>query len=285
MTNGVDIETIRMELQLADLSQLEKQKEKLASKSRSSNAPQLRATLDIVNRCIEQLNQDKSPASIEWEKEELPIFRSLQLLTAIPPLYILNTDSESAAKGNKYTEEVKKYIGEQNCLVLSAQLEQESILFGDSASQLEYLEQFGIHESALNSVVSACSKLLGLCTFYTVGKNEARAWHTEKGSTVQEAGGRIHSDFVSKFIKAEVMHYNDYVSLKGEENCRKAGKWFVEGPSYICQDGDILFYHIRKLSVCFPNEITMITSSGSFSSIFMIIIDDGTVRICLIIIE
>ena len=104
MTNGVDIETIRMELQLADLSQLEKQKEKLASKSRSSNAPQLRATLDIVNRCIEQLNQDKGPASIEWEKEELPIFRSLQLLTAIPPLYILNTDSESAAKGNKYTE-------------------------------------------------------------------------------------------------------------------------------------------------------------------------------------
>ena len=83
MTNGVDIETIRMELQLADLSQLEKQKEKLASKSRSSNAPQLRATLDIVNRCIEQLNQDKSPASIEWEKEELPIFRSLQLLTEI----------------------------------------------------------------------------------------------------------------------------------------------------------------------------------------------------------
>ena len=81
------------------------------------------------------------------------------------------------------------------------------------------------------------------------------------------------------------MHYNDYVSLKGEENCRKAGKLFVEGPSYICQDGDILFYHIRKLSVCFPNEITMITSSGSFSSIFMIIIDDGTVRICLIIIE
>lgn len=250
MCISLDIETIRMELQLADLSQLEKQKEKLTSKSRSSNAPQLRTTLDIVNRCINQLNQDKSPASIEWEKEELPIFHSLQLLTAIPPLYILNTDSESAAKGNKYTEEVKKYIGEQNCLVLSAQLEQESILFGDSASQLEYLEQFGIHESALNSVVSACSQLLGLCTFYTVGKNEARAWHTEKGSTVQEAGGRIHSDFVTKFIKAEVMHYNDYVSLKGEENCRKAGKLFVEGPSYICQDGDILFYHIRKLNVC-----------------------------------
>lgn len=82
-------------------------------------------------------------------------------------------------------------------------------------SQKEYLEQYGVKESALNRVVTACSQLLGLNTFYTVGTNEARAWHTEKGSTVQQAGGQIHSDFVTKFIKAEVMHYNDYVELGG----------------------------------------------------------------------
>lgn len=235
-----------MELQLADLSQLQKQQEKIASKCRSSNSPQLRSTLNIVTRCIDCINSDKSPLSIEWSKEELPIFHSLQLMTAIPPLYILNTDSESAANGNKYTEEVKRYLKDEPCLVLSAQLEQESTLFGDSKSQLEYLEQFGVHQSALNSVVAACSRLLGLSTFYTVGKNEARAWHTEKGSTVQEAGRRIHSDFVTKFVKAEVMHYDDYVSLGGEENVRKAGKLFVEGPTYVCQDGDILYFHIRK---------------------------------------
>lgn len=135
------------------------------------------------------------------------------MLSAIPPLYILNTDSESAAKGNHYTEQVLQKVGKENCVILSVQLEQESILFDDAESQKEYLAQFGVKESALNRVVSACSNLLGLTTFYTVGTNEARAWHTEKGSTVQQAGGKIHSDFVSKFIKAEVIHYDDYVEL------------------------------------------------------------------------
>lgn len=169
--------------------------------------------LDIVNRCIDSINRDQSPSTIQWSKEEYPVFKGLQLLSAIPPLYILNTDSESAAKGNRYTEQVMKKLGKENCVILSVQLEQESILFDDIKSQKEYLEQFGIHESALNRVVSACSNLLGLNTFYTVGTNEARAWHIEKGSTVQQAGGKIHSDFVSKFIKAEVMHYDDYVQL------------------------------------------------------------------------
>ena len=151
---------------------------------------------------------------MEWSKEELPIFKGLQLLSAIPPLYILNTDSESAATGNKYTDKVIEKVGKENCVILSGQLEQESILFDDPTSQKEYLEQFGVQESALNRVVSACSNLLGLNTFYTVGTNEARAWHTEKGSTVQQAGGKIHTDFISKFIKAEVMHYEDYVGLR-----------------------------------------------------------------------
>lgn len=129
---------------------------------------------------------------------------------------------------------------------MSAQLEQESILFGDVASQLEYLGQYGVKESALNRVVSACSTLLGLNTFYTVGSNESRAWHTERGSTVAEAGARIHSDFKTKFVKAEVMHYDDYISLGGEEPVKKAGKLLLEGPGYVCQNYDILYFHVRK---------------------------------------
>ena len=175
-------------------------------------------------------------------------------------LYILNTSNEEAAKGNHYTEEVVKYLKTKNYVIMSVALEQESILFDDDVSQKEYLEQYGVKESALNRVVTACSQLLGLNTFYTVGTNEARAWHTEKGSTVQQAGSQIHSDFVTKFIKAEVMHYDDYVSLGivcvwavivgGEENVKKAGKLYVEGPSYVCQNYDILYYHIRKCCVC-----------------------------------
>ena len=174
---------------------------------------QVKTTLDIVNRCIEMIDQEKSPNLIQWSKEELPIYKSLQLLSAIPSLYILNTDNESAATGNQYTEQVIKTFGKDHCVTLSIQLEQESTLFDDGASQKEYLEQYGVHESALNRVVSACSHLLGLNTFYTVGANEARAWHIENGATVQQAGGKIHSDFISKFIKAEVMHFDDYVQL------------------------------------------------------------------------
>lgn len=174
---------------------------------------QVKTTLDIVNRCIEMIDQEKSPNLIQWSKEELPIYKSLQLLSAIPSLYILNTDNESAATGNQYTEQVIKTFGKDHCVTLSIQLEQESTLFDDGASQKEYLEQYGVHESALNRVVSACSHLLGLNTFYTVGTNEARAWHIENGATVQQAGGKIHSDFISKFIKAEVMHFDDYVQL------------------------------------------------------------------------
>lgn len=171
--------------------------------------------LQMIERCIDCINNDKSPSTIHWTKDEMPLFKSLQLLSAIPVVYILNTSNEEAAKGNHYTKEVATYLNTPNYVVMSAALEQESILFDDDISQKEYLEQYGVKESALNRVVTACSQLLGLNTFYTVGTNEARAWHTEKGSTVQQAGGQIHSDFVTKFIKAEVMHYNDYVELGG----------------------------------------------------------------------
>lgn len=171
--------------------------------------------LQMIERCIDCINNDKSPSTIPWTKDEMPLFKSLQLLSAIPVVYILNTSNEEAAKGNHYTKEVAAYLNTPNYVVMSAALEQESILFDDDMSQKEYLEQYGVKESALNRVVTACSQLLGLNTFYTVGTNEARAWHTEKGSTVQQAGGQIHSDFVTKFIKAEVMHYNDYVELGG----------------------------------------------------------------------
>lgn len=187
--------------------------------------PHIKMTLDIVNRCIDSINKDQSPRLLEWSKEEIPVFKSLQLLSSIPSLYILNTDNESAVKGNKYTDQVINRIGKENCVILSVQLEQESILFDDPESQKEYLAQFGIQESALNRVVSACSSLLGLTTFYTVGTNEARAWHTEKGSTVQEAGGKIHSDFISKFIKAEVMHYDDYVKLGSCSTIHLINRW------------------------------------------------------------
>ena len=212
-----------MELQLADLSQLQKQHEKvsqyclseeqLLSKSKSGQTTQIKNMLSVVDRCISSIEQDRSPATIEWSKEELVLFKSLQLLTSIPPLYILNTSLDHAVSGNKYTDQVVKYLGDSNYIILSAQLEQESTLFDDSNSQREYLAQYGIKESALNRVVSSCSKLLGLNTFYTVGKNEARAWHTERGATVSEAGARIHSDFQKKFVKAEVMHFNDYTEL------------------------------------------------------------------------
>lgn len=202
--------------------------------------------MSIIDRCIDRIGAGQSPASIEWTKDEYPIFKSLQLLSAIPPLYILNVDAEHAAEGNAYTKQVIEGLKSPNYVVMSAQLEQESILFGDTASQLEYLGQYGVKESALNRVVSACSTLLGLNTFYTVGVNEARAWHTEQGSTVADAGARIHSDFKTKFVKAEVMHYDDYVTLGGEEQVKKAGKLLLEGPGYICQNYDILYFHVRK---------------------------------------
>lgn len=216
------------------------------SKSKSGSTPQVKQNLQVVDKCISTIEAGKTLASVPWTKDELPVYKSLQLLSAIPSVYILNTDNESAANGNEFTKQVIEALKIPNYVIMSVQLEQESTLFGDSKSQLEYLSQFGVKESALNKVVSACSSLLGLNTFYTVGRNEARAWHTESGSTVADAGARIHSDFKTKFIKAEVMHYDDYVRLGGEENVKKAGKLFVEGPGYICQNNDILYFYVRK---------------------------------------
>lgn len=206
----------------------------------------MKQNLQIIDRCISTIESGKALTSLSWTKDELPIFKGLQLLSAIPSVFILNTDNESAATGNEYTKRVIDSLNTPNYVIMSVQLEQESTLFGDSQSQLEYLSQYGVKESALNRVVSVCSRLLGLNTFYTVGKNEARAWYTESGSTVADAGARIHTDFKTKFIKAEVIHYDDYVSLGGEENAKKAGKVFIEGPGYICQNNDILYYYVRK---------------------------------------
>ena len=210
----------------------------------------MKQNLQIIDKCISTIESGKTLTSLTWTKDELPIFKGLQLLSAIPTLYILNTDNESAATGNEFTKRVIDSLNTPNYVIMSVQLEQESTLFGDSKSQLEYLSQFGVKESALNKVVSACSRLLGLNTFYTVGRNEARAWHTENGSTVADAGARIHSDFKTKFIKAEVMHYDDDIRLGGEDNVKKAGKLFIEGPGYICQNNDILYFYVRKWIVC-----------------------------------
>ena len=113
----------------------------------------MKQNLQIIDKCISTIESGKTLTSLTWTKDELPIFKGLQLLSAIPTLYILNTDNESAATGNEFTKRVIDSLNTPNYVIMSVQLEQESTLFGDSKSQLEYLSQFGVKESALNKVV------------------------------------------------------------------------------------------------------------------------------------
>jgi hypothetical protein len=241
-----DADTIETELMLADLESLERRKANVEKKAKSGDKDS-KAQLAIIEKALTPLLAGKPARKAIISAEELPAFRSLQLLTAKPVLYVCNVDEASAATGNALSRQVEERARAegQGVVVISAKIEAE-VAGLPPADRAEYLASLGLEEPGLNRLIREGYRLLDLITFFTVGPKEAHAWTVRRGAKAPEAAGVIHTDFEKGFIRAETIAYDDYVRLKGEAGAREAGRMRLEGKEYLVADGDVMHFRFAN---------------------------------------
>ncbi|MBB42296.1 MAG: redox-regulated ATPase YchF [Rhodospirillaceae bacterium] len=241
-----DIATIETELMLADLESVEKRIGSMTKKARSDDK-EAKQTLALLELVIEALKLGKPARTLDVTEDLLHRFQQLNLLTSKPTIYVCNVDEDSAAKGNTYSEKVTSYAQSVNstALIVSAAIEAEVALLSEKKEQSEFLEALDLKETGLDRIIIAGYNVLGLITFLTAGRKEARAWSIPKGTTASKAAGTIHTDFEKGFICAETISYEDYIYNKGEQGAKENGKMRQEGRNYFVNDGDIMLFRFN----------------------------------------
>ena len=239
-----DIEVIHTELALADMATVDRTRERNLGSARSGNkeAAKLVAVLEKIHKSLDGLHPVRA---LGLSKEELELIQPLQLLTAKPALYIANVD-EHGFENNPLLDRVKEYAAKEGAPVVAicAKLESE-IADMEGEDKKMFLAEMGLTEPGLDRLIRATFSLLGLQTYFTAGPKEVRAWTVRKGATAPQAAGVIHTDFEKGFIRAEVIAYDDYVKLKGEQGAKEAGKMRLEGKEYVVQDGDVMHFRFN----------------------------------------
>ncbi|MCC9077751.1 redox-regulated ATPase YchF [Litorilinea aerophila] len=241
-----DIETVNLELILADLEQLQRKIERLSRQAKADR--HLQPVLDLARRLEEHLAAGRLASQFQERESQAfqQLNRELQFLTAKPVIYAANVDEAGLAEDNDYVRAVQAVAAEQGAAMvkLCAQLEAE--MAGLSLDERhQFLQASGASESGLEQVVRTSFRLLGLITFFTFNEEEARAWEIPQGSTAPEAAGTIHTDFQRGFIRAEVLPYEQFVQYGSWQAARTAGAVRLEGKEYVVQDGDIIFFRFH----------------------------------------
>ena len=232
-----DLEIIETEMMLADLESIQKRLEKNNKKNIESEQIKI---LEIALDCI---NSDKDLNILKSQFEKKQINQS-GLLSIKPKIFVCNVDEQSIQNGNKYTKLFIKKFGEENTLIVSADIENQ-INELESTERKNYMEMIGLEETGLNILIKKGYKILELDTYFTSGPEETRAWTIEKNCTAPKAAGEIHTDFEKGFIRAETISYNDFVENDGWVNSKLNGKMRLEGKDYIVKDGDVLNFRFN----------------------------------------
>jgi ribosome-binding ATPase len=241
-----DKEVIDTELQLKDLESVDKKIARIEKIAKSGDA-KAKKELETLQLFKKGLESGKNARAIEVDKEDLEAVRDLHLLTIKPVLYVANVDESSILTGNKFVDQLKEAIKEENAdvIILCAAIESQIAEFDDMEEKELFLSEYGLDESGLNKLINGAYKLLNLITYFTAGVQEVRAWTIKKGWKAPQAAGVIHTDFERGFIKAEVIKLADYEKFKSEAACRENGKIAIEGKEYIVQDGDIMHFRFN----------------------------------------
>ena len=240
-----DKEVIEAELQLKDLETVEARIQKTEKQAKAGGDKQAKTALEVLMKYKDALSQGLSARTVELaNKEEEAVAKEMFLLTNKPVMYVCNVDEDSAVTGNAYVEQVREAVKGENAqvLVLAAKTEAEIAELDTYEERQMFLQEMGLEESGVNRLIKAAYALLDLRTFLTAGSDEVRAWTFKAGWKAPQCAGVIHTDFEKGFIRAEVIKYEDYISLGGEAACRAAGKLGVEGKDYLVQDGDIMHF-------------------------------------------
>jgi len=242
-----DIEIINLELILADLEIIENRIEKIAKKAETTKDKVALKEVEVLRKSREALLENKALRLVEYDEDELLILKPFNFITLKPIIYVANVmEDDVVLDGNEYTSLVQEYAGRENAGVITmcAKIESELAELEESDKK-QFLADLGINYSGLDKLIFATYDLLGLQTFFTVGKDEVRAWTFKKGTNAKKCAGLIHSDIERGFIKAEIMKFNDLEELKDEKKVQEAGKLNLEGKDYVMQDGDIVYFRFN----------------------------------------
>ncbi len=232
-----DLEIIETEMMLADLESIQKRLEKNNKKNIDDEQIKILETaLDCINN-----EKDIHKLNLQFDKKKL---NQSGLLSIKPKIFVCNVDEQSVQKGNKYTKDFINKFGNENTLIVSADIENQ-INELDSNERKNYMEMIGLKETGLDMLIQNGYKILELDTFFTSGPEETRAWTIQKNCTAPKAAAEIHTDFEKGFIRAETISYKDFIENDGWVNSKINGKMRLEGKDYIVKDGDILNFRFN----------------------------------------
>ena len=242
-----DIETIKIELNLADLESVDKRIGRLEKKAKAKVKDAMEE-YDVLIKIKEVLDAYGSPRTIPFTEEELKLIKNYSLLSMKPMIYIANVSEEDLhhPADNKHYQRLLELarIEGTEVVLISAQVEME-IASLEPEEQLNFLEAYGLKKSGLNEVIEKSYQLLGLKTYFTAGEPEVRAWTFKKGMKAPQCAGIIHTDFERGFIKAETLSYDDLLKYKTPQAAKEAGRVRLEGKEYVVQDGDIMLFRFN----------------------------------------
>jgi len=239
-----DIEVINTELMLADLESVEKGVLRVAKIAKSGDKD-AKAKLAVFEKVRDALADGKLVRTLGLDEDEQEHIYDLHLLTIKPTMYIANV-AEDGFDNNPHLDAVRQLAAEENAEVVAVCAAIESELVELDADEAKaFLDELGLEEPGLNRVIRAGYKLLGLHTYFTAGVKEVRAWTVRIGATAPQAAGVIHTDFEKGFIRAEVIAYEDFITCKGEQGAKEAGKLRLEGKEYIVKDGDVMHFRFN----------------------------------------
>ncbi len=243
-----DKEIIDVELQLKDLETVTTRIQKVEKQAKTGGDKEAKRMYDILVQFKDALEQGKSARTVKFDnKEDEKAAKELYLLTYKPVMYVCNVDEASASTGNKYVEEVREAVKDEDAeiLVVAAKIESEIAEFESYEEREMFLSEIGLQESGVARLIKAAYKLLGLQTYFTAGVQEVRAWTFVAGWKAPQTAGVIHTDFEKGFIRAEVIKFDDFVQYGSEAAVKEAGKMSVEGKEYVVQDGDIMHFRFN----------------------------------------
>jgi GTP-binding protein YchF len=242
-----DIETINLELILADLETVDKRIDRVAKLAKQKEKTAV-FEHEILVKLKEAFENEKPARSVELTEEQLKYVKQLHLLTFKPILYVANVSEEEVAdpSDNEYVGQVREFAAAENAevIVICAKIESEIAELEGEEKEM-FLEELGIEESGLDQLIKASYNLLGLATYFTAGEQEVRAWTFKKGMKAPQCAAIIHTDFERGFIRAETVSYDDLLAAKTMGAAREAGKVRLEGKEYIVQDGDVIHFRFN----------------------------------------
>ncbi len=245
-----DIETINMELALADLEVAQRKQANLPKLMKNQNkeiSSKAKMLVPVLEKLVAHLEQGLAARILDLDSDDKELIRDLNLITLKPTLYLCNVDEESVSEDNDYVKAVKDFAEKEGsrAIKICGKLESEISALEDEADKKDFMEAAGIEISGLETLTHEAYNMLGLRTYFTAGVKEVRAWTFKDGAKAPEAAGVIHTDFERGFIKAEIYHYDDLIQFGSESKVKENGKLRIEGKEYVVKDGDIIHFRFN----------------------------------------